>query len=97
MAAMGEYGVALGGNADAGELAGHVVEAGDFDTGDIVEITCAIAVAAYAVGRAPDLAGDGADIRCKPQPLSRYALIGLEGIAFAEPGNKQGGAVFEAR
>src|SRR3984957_159941 len=43
--AVGEHGISLLGNANAGEFTRQVGEVGDFDAGDVVEIPCIVAVA----------------------------------------------------
>src|ERR1700730_15081762 len=51
---MGEHRISLFGNPNARKFARQVGEVGHFDTGDVVEISGIVAIAADAIGQLPD-------------------------------------------
>src|SRR5271166_3747307 len=94
---MREYRVAPCRKSHPAELGWQVVEAGNLDAGDVLEIAGAITVAADTVGGAGDLSGDVADIVLEAFPLLRDALIRLERIPLAKSGDQQGESILEPR
>src|SRR5207253_9220314 len=67
----------------AAEFPRQIGEVGDFDAGDVVEISGIVGVATDAVSHLPDPAGDVLDGLMKTLPLAGNRGAGLAGITFA--------------
>jgi hypothetical protein len=93
---MAEHRVTLGGKADAAQLLREIGEVRHLDAADVLEAAGIVGVAADAIGGPTNLPRDGADVRAKPLPLGRNALVRLEGVASAKAGNEQCSTVLQA-
>src|ERR1700730_10256561 len=87
--------VFLFGNPDAMEFARQVGEVGYFDAGDVIKVSCVVAVAANAVRHLPDPAGNVRDGLMKALPLIGNAGAVLVVVALADTGDEQRPAGFK--
>src|ERR1700694_388934 len=87
--AVGEDRVSLFGNPNAAEFARQIGEVGDFDAGDVVEISGIIAVAADAVSDLPEPPGNVPNGLMEPLPLAGNAGAVLASVTLTETGDEK--------